>query len=43
LAGSEKVAAFGQAAEVASKQANIADAVLKMHAAMAIALQNAAN
>lgn len=41
LAGSEKVAAFNQAAEIASKQAHIADAVLKLQAATAIALQNA--
>jgi hypothetical protein len=41
LAGSEKVAAFNQAADVASKQANIADAVLKLQAAAAIAAQNA--
>lgn len=41
LAGSEKVSAFNQAAEVAAQQANIADAVLKLQAAAAIALQNA--
>jgi DUF1680 family protein len=41
LAGSEKVAAFNQAAEVAAQHANIADAVLKLQAAAAIALQNA--
>lgn len=41
LAGSEKVAAFNQAAEVAASQAHIADAVLKLQAAAAIALQNA--
>jgi hypothetical protein len=43
LAGSEKVAAFNQAAEVAAASPNIADAVLKLQAAAAIALQNAAN
>ena len=41
LAGSEKVAAFNQAADVAAAQPNIADAVLKLQAAAAIALQNA--
>jgi DUF1680 family protein len=41
LAGSEKVAAFNQAAEVAAQHADIADAVLKLQAAAAIALQNA--
>jgi hypothetical protein len=43
LAGSEKVAAFNQAAEVAAASPNIADAVLKLQAAAAIALQHAAN
>ena len=41
LAGSEKVSAFNQAAEVAASQARIADAVLKLQAAAAIALHNA--
>lgn len=41
LAGSEKVAAFNQAAEVASRQPAIADAVLKLRAAAEIAAHNA--
>lgn len=41
LLGSEKVAAFNQAADVAAAQPNIADAVLTLQAAAAIALQNA--
>jgi hypothetical protein len=41
LAGSEKVAAFNNAADVAAKQPNIADAVLKLQAAAAVAVQNA--
>ena len=41
LAGSEKVSAFNQAAEVIASQPHIADAVLKLQAAAAIALQNA--
>jgi hypothetical protein len=41
LAGSEKVAAFNTAADVAAKQPNIADAVLKLQAAAAVAVQNA--
>jgi hypothetical protein len=40
LAGSEKVAAFNQAAEVAARKPAIADAVLKLQTAAAIALQN---
>jgi hypothetical protein len=41
LAGSEKVAAFNQAAEVAAQQPAIADAVLKLRAAAEIAAHNA--
>jgi hypothetical protein len=41
LAGSEKVAAFNQAADVAAKQTNIAEAALKLQAALAFAAQNA--
>ena len=41
LAGSEKVAAFNQAADVAAQQPNIADAVLRLQAAAAVAVQNA--
>jgi hypothetical protein len=41
LVGSEKVAAFNQAAAIAAQQPNVADAVLKMHAAAAVALQQA--
>lgn len=37
----EKVAAFNKAAQVASQQPNIADAVLTLQAAAAVALQNA--
>jgi hypothetical protein len=41
LVGSEKVAAFNQAADVASKNPAIADAVLKLRAAAEIAAHNA--
>lgn len=41
LGGSEKVSAFNQAAEVVASQPHIADAVLKLQTAAAIALQNA--
>lgn len=41
LVGSEKVAAFNQAAEVVSKQANIAEAALKLQVAVAAAAQHA--
>lgn len=41
LAGSEKVAAFNQAAEIAAQQPNVAEAVLKLQAAAAVALQQA--
>lgn len=40
LQPAEKVAAFNQAAEVAAKQPAIADAVLKLQTAAAIALHN---
>lgn len=41
LTQSEKVAAFNQAAAVAAQQPNIANAVLTLQAAAAVALQNA--
>jgi hypothetical protein len=41
LAGSEKVAAFNQAADVVAQQPHIADAVLRLQAALAIAAQDA--
>jgi hypothetical protein len=40
LQGSEKVSAFNQAADVAARQPAIADAVLKLQTAAAIALHN---
>ena len=41
LTESEKVAAFNQAAHVAAQQPNIANAVLTLQAAAALAVQNA--
>lgn len=41
LVGSEKVAAFNQAAEVAAQVPSVADAALKLQAAAAVAAYNA--